>query len=81
MSKMNNKHMHQVHIIWAWAFDGIRNDQVKQLIFENYIRELEYSDPLSAQELSILVYMQTPRQKTFGDQLQIPIKDETQIRI
>ena len=81
MSKMNNKHMHQVHIIWAWAFDGIRNDQVKQLIFENYIRELEYSDPLSAQELSILVHMQTPSAKTFGDQLQIPIKDETQIRI
>ena len=81
MSKANNKHMYEVHIIWAWAFDGIRNDQVKHLVFENYIRELEYSDPLAAQELSILVHMQTPSAKTFGDQLQIPIKDETQIRI
>ncbi len=73
--------MYEVHIIWTWAFDGIRNDQVKHLVFENYIRELEYSDPLSAQELSILVHMQTPSAKTFGDQLQIPIKDETQTRI
>jgi len=73
--------MYEVHIIWAWAFDGIRHDQVKHLVFENYIRELEYSDPLAAQELSILVHMQTPSAKTFGDQLQIPIKDETQTRI
>lgn len=81
MSKLNNKHMYQVHVIWAWAFDGIKNDQVKHLVLGNYMRELEYSDPLAAQELAILMYMQTPRHTTFGDQLEIPIKDETQIRI
>ena len=77
----NNKHMYEVHVIWAWAFDGISNNQVKMLVMENYIRELEYSDPVSAQELSILVYLQTPRQTSFGDQLKLSIDNEPEIRI
>lgn len=79
---LNNKHMHQVHEVWAWAFDGIRNDEVKHLVISNYIRELYYSDPISAEELGIFMFMYQPRQSVFGDQLEIPIDyEQTQTRI
>ena len=79
---LNKKHMYQVHVIWAWAFDNISNDEVKHLLLGNYIKDMSYYDPVSAQELSILVHLYTPRQTTFGDQLEIPIDhEESQTRI
>jgi len=77
---MNNKHVEDVKRIWAWAFDQVHDPTVKHLILEQYIKDLSYFDPHSAEELSIFIYLQTPKPTTFGDQMTISY-EQTQTRI
>ena len=74
---LNNKHMFEIHTIWAWAFDGIANEDVRIELITNYCNQLRYSDPVSADEISIFMYLLWIKTPTFGDQLQIPIDNET----
>lgn len=74
---LNNKHMFEIHTVWAWAFDGIANEDVRIELITNYCNQLRYSDPVSADEIAIFMYLPWIKQPTFGDQLQIPIDNET----
>lgn len=59
--------------IWAWAFDQTHDPEVKEYLFDHYVRDLRYHDPISADELSIYITYCEPKAVTFGKQLVIPI--------
>lgn len=68
--------MISVQRIWAWSFDQAHDPEVKQYLLQNYIRDLHYHDPVSADELSLYITLYEPKQVTFGNQLTIPIDHE-----
>lgn len=77
---MNDRHVKEVRRVWAFCFDAAYDPEIKHLVLGNYIKDLHFHDPVSAEELSIFIYLQVPRAKTFGDQTTIPY-EQTQTRI
>lgn len=68
--------MNDVKKIWAWCFDQVDDPEVKALVLSNYIRELHYHDPHSAEELSLWLHLYEPSQTRLGDQLIIDYGQE-----
>ena len=72
----NDKHLEEVRQIWAWSFDGVRNDQVKFDLITSYCNQLRYQDPVSADEIYIFMHLPWIQQTKFTDQLKLPIQYE-----
>jgi hypothetical protein len=57
--------------IWAWSFDNVKDEEVKQYMFSNYINEIEYHDSSYAASLRLWLNMTAERKTYFGSQLNI----------
>jgi len=68
--------MYSIDRIYAWAFDGQYDPEVKYYMLSQYIDNLRYFDPVSADELSLWLHLNEPTKAVFGEQLQIPMTHE-----
>lgn len=68
--------MYSVDRIYAWAFDGAFDPEVKYYMLSMYCEQLERFDPIGADELRIWLTLNQPSKSTLGEQLQIPLEHE-----
>jgi len=68
--------MYTTDRIYAWAFEGKRDPEIKHYMLSMYVEHLRYFDPVSADELSLWLTLNEPTKAVFGEQLQIPIDHE-----
>lgn len=68
--------MYSVDRIYAWAFDGQYDPEVKYYMLNMYCEQLERFDPIGADELRIWLTLNPPSKSTLGEQLEISLNHE-----
>jgi len=72
--------MNDYQRIWAWAFDGTTDQEVKFHLLSAYARDLYYIDRHASEELNLWLHLYEPPKTTLGDQLTISYgQEETRI--
>jgi len=68
--------MYSIDRIYAWAFDGAFDPEIKYYMLNMYCEQLERFDPIGADELRIWLTLNQPSKSKLGEQLQIPLENE-----
>lgn len=67
---MNNVHIKEVRTYWAYCFDQVFNQGVRDYQMTQYIKELHYTDSWAAETLLLLCALPSPWEKPiFTNQL------------
>lgn len=68
--------MNDVLRIWAWAFGGTTDHEIKYQLLSAYARDLHYIDRQASEELNLWLHLYEPPKTTLGDQLTINYGEE-----
>ena len=68
--------MNDYQRIWAWAFDGTVDQEVKYHVLSVYARDLYYIDRQASEELNLWLHLYELPKTTLGDQLTISYGEE-----